>query len=239
MCGNDDPRGIAHVCMQDIRLEEVHALEKPVILIGAGGQALVLAECLQLLQVDVLGIIDKYPLGGGRTPCKLPFLGTDEDMAAYPPTEVMLVNGIGSVGSTVLRQRIYERYHALGYAFRSVIHPTAVVSPMAALGEGVQIFAGAVIGPDARIGDDTIINTRTSVDHECRIGAHSHLAPGCTLSGGVTVGVGVHIGTGTSVIQGCRIGDGTTVGAGSLVLHDIPDHVLAYGVPARIVRSLK
>lgn len=45
---------------------EVAFLEKPVILIGAGGQALVLAECLQLLHVDVLGMIDKNPLGGGQ-----------------------------------------------------------------------------------------------------------------------------------------------------------------------------
>lgn len=209
------------------------------ILIGAGGQALVLAECLQLLHADVLGVIDKNPLGGGRTPCELPFLGTDDDMVAYAPEEVVLVNGIGSVGSTALRQRIFERYHALGYTFRSVIHPSAIISSMAKLGEGVQIFAGAVVGPKTQIGEDSIINTRTSIDHECQIGAHCHIAPGCVLSGGVTVGAGTHIGTGTSVVQGCHIGTGTTVGAGSLVLSDVPDAVVSYGVPAHVVCSLR
>jgi acetyltransferase-like isoleucine patch superfamily enzyme len=35
-----------------------------------------------------------------------------------------------------------------------------------------------------------------------------------------------------------RIGKATVIGAGSLVLNDIPDDVLAYGSPARLVRSL-
>jgi len=212
-------------------------VEKPLILIGAGGQALVLADCLRLLHAKVLGVIAKSA-EGVCTSCGLPYLGTDDDIAMYAPSEVLLVNGIGSVGSTKLRQRIFEQYHALGYAFQSVLHPSAVVSPMARLGEGVQILAGAVIGPEAQIGEDAIVNTHVSIDHECRIGAHSHIAPGCTVSGGVTVGAGAHIGTGASVIQGCRIGAGAVIGAGSLVLHDIPAHVMAYGVPARVIRAV-
>jgi galactoside O-acetyltransferase len=37
--------------------------------------------------------------------------------------------------------------------------------------------------------------------------------------------------------EGVHIGSDVMIGAGSVVLHDIPDGELAYGVPARVVRQ--
>jgi acetyltransferase-like isoleucine patch superfamily enzyme len=34
------------------------------------------------------------------------------------------------------------------------------------------------------------------------------------------------------------IGSGSIVGAGAVVVHDLPAHVVAYGVPARVTRTL-
>ena len=42
---------------------------------------------------------------------------------------------------------------------------------------------------------------------------------------------------GSVVREGVHIGSDVMIGAGSVVLHDIPDGVLAYGVPARVVRQ--
>jgi acetyltransferase EpsM len=47
-----------------------------------------------------------------------------------------------------------------------------------------------------------------------------------------------HIGIGVSVIQGIRIGRGVIIGAGAVVIEDIPDHVTAVGVPARVIKRL-
>lgn len=66
-----------------------------------------------------------------------------------------------------------------------------------------------------------------------------HLAPGVTISGGVQIGSRVHIGTGAVVIQSLGIGQGAVVGAGAVVTRDIPDYVVAYGVPASVRRKLK
>ncbi len=206
--------------------------EKPVILLGAGGHAKVLLDILLEQNIEVLGIAEK---DGTDLPSGLygvPVIGSDSDVQQYPPDKVELVNGIGSVGSTTLRQKVYERFKRQGYRFTQVIHPRAVVSIRAELGEGVQIMAGAVVNIGTRIKEDSIINTNASVDHDCLIGAHVHIAPGVTLSGGVTVGEGSHIGTGASVMQGIEIGANVIVGAGAVVIDNIETGKTVCGVPA-------
>ena len=52
----------------------------------------------------------------------------------------------------------------------------------------------------------------------------------------VQVGEGSWVGVGSTVIPGVRIGEWSVVGAGSVVTRDIPDNVIAYGNPCKIVR---
>ncbi len=139
-----------------------------------------------------------------------------------------------SIGSCRVRKIISERYR-LRYA--TAIHPSAIVSESAAIGEGSVVMPGAVINADARIGRHCVINTKASVDHECVIGDFAHIAPGCTLSGNIEVGEGSWIGVGTCVKQGIRIGRDCMIGAGSVVVTDIPDQVVAYGNPCRVIRK--
>ena len=77
----------------------------------------------------------------------------------------------------------------------------------------------------------------SSVDHECVIGDGVHIAPGAHLAAGVTVERGSWVGIGSVVKGGVHIGSDVMIGAGSVVLHDISDGALAYGVPARVVRQ--
>lgn len=203
----------------------------PVIVIGAGGHAQVLIDALLLCNADIMGATD--PMKQGELAPGIPVLGDDEVVLQHPPSSVLLVNGLGSVGSTRRRREVFERFKALGYSFGSVIHPSAVVAKTALLGEGAQIMAGAVVQPGCAIGPNSLINTRASVDHGCRIGAHTHVAPGATLSGDVTLGEGVHVGSGATIIQGVGVGDDSIIGAGSLVLRDVPRRITVAGSPAR------
>ncbi len=206
--------------------------EKPVILLGAGGHAKVLLDILLEQNIEVVGIVEKDGADLSLDLYGVPVIGSDSDVQQYPPDKVELVNGIGSIGATALRQKVYEKFKRQGYCFSQVIHPSAVVSRRAELGEGVQILAGAVVNIGVRIRDNSIINTNASVDHDCLIGAHVHIAPGVTLSGGVTVGDGSHIGTGASVVQGMEIGMNVIVGAGAAVIDNIEVGKTVYGIPA-------
>lgn len=205
---------------------------KPVILLGAGGHAKVLLDILLEQNVEILGIVEKEGTDKLTDLCGVHVIGNDSDILRYSSAEIELVNGIGSVGSTALRQKIYEYFNRQGYRFRQVIHPNAIISQRADLGEGVQIMAGAVVNIGTRVGEDTLINTNVSVDHDCLIGAHVHIAPGATLSGGVTVSDGSHIGTGASVVQGIEIGANVIVGAGAVVVNNVAAGRTVCGVPA-------
>lgn len=183
----------------------------PVIVLGAGGHAKVLIDALLASSVIIVGIVDPNPALAGTKILGVPVLGGDDVVDEIPPSQVQLVNGLGSVGLPANRQQLFARFKEMGYSFATVVHPSAVVASDVVLGEGPQVMAGAVIQPGSKIGLNSIINTRASVDHDCIIGDHVHIAPGVTLSGGVSVGACSHIGTGATVIQGISIGNGCLV----------------------------
>lgn len=206
-----------------------------VIILGAGDHAHVLLDTLLELNMDVIGLSDSDSNLWNTDVYGVPILGNDDYILKhYNNDEVLLVNGMGSVGSTALRAKVYNTFKKSGFSFMTVIHPSAIISTRAHFLEGAQVLAGCVVNTDATIGEDTIINTKTSIDHGCQIGAHVHIAPGCVLSGCVSVGDNTHIGTGSSIIQGIKIGNNTLIGAGSVVIKDIPSNVKVFGVPAKI-----
>ena len=64
-----------------------------------------------------------------------------------------------------------------------------------------------------------------------------YIASGVVLSGGVEIGDNTLIDDGVIVTLGKKIGDNCIIGAGSVVTKDIPDGVVAYGNPCRIIRD--
>jgi acetyltransferase-like isoleucine patch superfamily enzyme len=63
------------------------------------------------------------------------------------------------------------------------------------------------------------------------------VAPQATLCGCVSVGAGTLIGPGAVIVPRVRIGADVIVGAGSVVTRDLPDGVIAWGAPARVMRD--
>ena len=55
----------------------------------------------------------------------------------------------------------------------------------------------------------------------------------------ITVGNNVWFGANVTVLPGVTIGDNCVIGAGSVVTHDIPANVVAFGNPCRVQRSLE
>lgn len=208
-------------------------MNKPVLILGAGGHAKVLIEALLQSGATLAGITDPDPDLAGKKLLEVPVLGGDEVVGDFPQTEILLVNGLGSIGVPTARKGLFERFRAMGYRFATVIHPSAIIASDVELGEGVQVMAGAVIQPGCRVGCNTIINTRASVDHDCRIGNNVHIGPGATLSGGVSIDDDTHIGTGATIIQGIEIGSQSVVAAGSVVVKNVDNRTAVMGVPAR------
>ena len=208
--------------------------KRKIVIVGGGGHARVLLDILRLRKQVITGYTDVKV----RAPMPLKYLGDDAAfIKKHSPREVVLVNGIGSVGLPQARREVYERFKKAGFVFLSVIHPRAVIASDAVLGEGVQAMAGTVVNTGARAGENVIINTLSSVDHDSNIGAHTHIAPGVTVCADVHIGEGCHAGTGAKFIQGLRIGDGVLICAGAVVVKDIASHQQAAGVPARVRKT--
>jgi maltose O-acetyltransferase len=60
-----------------------------------------------------------------------------------------------------------------------------------------------------------------------------------TQTAPVVIGDNVWIGGGAIIMPGVTIGDNVVIGAGSIVTRDIPDNVVAYGSPCRVMRENK
>lgn len=139
-----------------------------------------------------------------------------------------------SIGGNAIRKKIAEN---LRTEYVKVVHPTAIVSPSASIGEGSVIMQGAILQVEASVGKHCIINTGASIDHECIIEDYVHISPHATLCGNVHVGEGSWIGAGAVVVQGVKIGKWCVVGAGTIVRHDLPDGVVAVGNKCEIIRK--
>jgi UDP-perosamine 4-acetyltransferase len=208
-------------------------MNKPVIILGAGGHAKVLIQALLLNHISIIGVLDHRDIELGRKVMGIPIIGDDDSVLKYSTQDILLVNGLGSVKSMTARQSLFAKMKRQGYLFTTVIHPSAIIASDVTFGEGVQIMAGAIVQAGCYVGDNSLINTRVAVDHDCHIGDHVHIAPGAILSGNVSVGSETHIGTGATIIQGIGVGHHCLVAAGSVVIHDVPDGKIVMGVPAR------
>jgi sugar O-acyltransferase (sialic acid O-acetyltransferase NeuD family) len=207
-----------------------------VIIIGAGGHAVVVADALLASGAQVLGFTDVDSNRHGQEICGLPVLGGDAVLNGHNRAAVVLANGVGGIGRVTAelpRRIVQQRFGEQGWRFIRVVHPNAIVSPFAQLGEGVQALAGSVIQPGARLGEGCIVNTRAVVEHDAVLGDFTHVAPGAVVCGDVTLGADCHIGAGAVVRQGLRLGEATVVGMGSVVVKDCSGHCVLVGVPAR------
>ena len=211
-------------------------MAKPLVMLGAGGHAAVLAEILLEQKQPLIAVVAPDPIPANSPLAGLKQIASDEQLlSTYTPQEVELVNGLGSMPGNNLRWKLFEFFSEKGYRFASVISPKANLSNYLDLAEGVQIMMGAQVQTNASIGKNTIINTGAIVEHDCKIGAHNHLAPGVTLSGGVITASQVHIGTGASVIQNIQIGEQAVIGAGTAVVRNVPAKQIIIPAAIRVI----
>lgn len=202
-----------------------------VVIVGAGGHGLVVADALVASGRTVLGFVD--PIVTGRVGA-WPVLGDDGILDSAAGYE--LANGLGGNGvpkTQGRRRQIQERLEAKGFRFAGVRHPSAIVSPNAQVAADAQIMARAVIQVGGVVGRGVIINTAVVVEHGARVGDFTHCATGAILCGDVRVGSDAHVGAGAIVRQGVTLEDGVLVGAAALVLTPGQKGAPLLGVPAQ------
>ena len=206
-----------------------------VVCVGGGGNAKVLIDII--LNDTTYSLVGITEVAGDLFQQKIngvPVIGNDEMLPRLFAEGVKLsFVGVGTVGDTSVRTKIYQKIEAIGFTPLTIIHPFAMIAPTVELGKGDSVMAGAIINPYARIGNNVILNTGALVEHDCVIDDHVCISPGAILGGEVTVGEQSFIGMGALIKQGVTIGRNVLIGMGAVVLDDIPDGETVAGNPAR------
>ena len=107
----------------------------------------------------------------------------------------------------------------------------------------VQNLDGLDLGFKTDIGAFSYINAKYKVviADEVQIGSHCSIYSTSTIDnsfGKVVLKRNCRIGSHSTILPGVSIGENSIIGAHSLVNKDIPDNLVAFGVPAKVVRKL-
>jgi sugar O-acyltransferase (sialic acid O-acetyltransferase NeuD family) len=144
---------------------------------------------------------------------------------------------IVAIGNNNARLNISLEYESKGMKLATIIHPKAVVSDTAKIGSGTVVFANTVINQSAAIGKACIINTGVIVEHDCILENGVHISPNAAMGGTVVIGEKTWVCIGSSIANNIKIGNNSIIGAGAVIIKDVPNKVLAAGVPAIIKKQ--
>ncbi|AWN72932.1 acetyltransferase [Legionella anisa] len=206
---------------------------KTLAVFGAGGHGKVVADAALCSGWDsIIFYDDNWPKKAELGPWSVQ---GDEDLFLSQAKQFTGV--IIAIGDNMIRMEKIALLQKLNISLATIVHPSSVISPHAAVAEGSVIFANAVLNPGCSIGVGTIVNTGAILEHDCQLGNAVHVSSGAILAGGVEVGDLSWIGAGASVRHNIKIGSKVTVGAGAAVVNNIPDNCTVIGVPARNLLS--
>lgn len=202
------------------------------VIFGAGGHAVSVANVARSAGFTIRNFIDKYKKNSNLLGVNIVDDTTElADLAQF-------CFGI-AVGDNTLRERIYNELTAQHphLNFPPLVHTSAVISDFASIGEGTVIMPGTVIGPNSTVGRFCILNTQAAIDHDCSMSDFSSLGPRAVTGGRVSIGRCSAICIGAVVKNGIKVGDNSVIGANSYLNKNLPINTVAYGTPAKAIRS--
>ena len=108
----------------------------------------------------------------------------------------------------------------------------------------VQNLEGLILCKETDIGAFSYIKALNGdvIEDNVQIGSHCSIYSTSTIdntSGKIYLKNNCRIGSHTTILPGVSVGKNSVVGAHSLVNKDIPDNVVAYGVPAKVIKKLE
>lgn len=201
--------------------------QRPVVLIGAGGHAKVIADIARLTHRTIAGVL---VLNNDNA---LPLKTLGDDTLLLDRAFLNAHDFIIAMGQTLARRRIATTLETQGATLATMIHPSAVIADEVEIGAGTALIAGAIVNPGTQIGQHCTLNTACGVDHDCRLHSGVQIGPGARLCGGVTCRQDAYVGAGAVVVEGQTIGAGAIIGASATVLSPVPPGTTVVGTPAR------
>lgn len=211
---------------------------KNLVLIGGGNQAHYTIDIIEKEnKYKIVGIIDSiHEIGSDRFGYKI--LGRQENLIELVKKFNIDV-GVISIGDNWSRYFVYNKIieQIPDFEFVNAIHPSVIIGNNVKLGKGIVAMAGCIFNPKSIIGDFTFFATGAQVEHDNVIESFASISAGSVTGGYVKLGKFSAITLGVTIIDRVEIGENSVIGSGSLVLKSIPNNVLVYGNPAKIIKK--
>lgn len=155
---------------------------------------------------------------------------------AAPDWDVSFVAGVADIP---LKMQIVSICQSAGWRAFTVIHPAAVVSSTAIIGDGAFIGPCAVVSAGANVGEHSIVHIHASIGHDAKIGEYCAVLPGARISGNVQVGNRVLVGSNAFVNAGVEIGSDCQIDALTYVARSVGENMIVSARTAKPVPRLK
>lgn len=213
---------------------------KNLVLIGAGNQANCVIDVIEKEnKYKIVGIIDSINEVGSEK-FGYTIIGRQENLIELVK-QYNIDGGIISIGDNWSRFYVYNKIieQIPNFEFINAIHPSVSIGRGVKLGKGIVAMPGCVFMPNTVIGDFTVFLTGAQIEHDCVVDDFASVSAGSVTGGFVKIGKFSAITLGVTIMDRIEIGINTVVGSGSLVVKSLPDNVLAYGNPAKIIRERK
>lgn len=139
--------------------------------------------------------------------------------------------------STRVRQQVKQRITHFGIPFARLIDPSVDTLGVTFFGSDITVYENAVLGANATLYDGCVVFMNAIVGHGATMRRGSILGPGGILNARVILGEHAYFGSNASVLPDIYIGAFATVGSNSSLVHHLPAHASAIGVPAQIIKS--
>lgn len=207
-----------------------------IILVGSGQHARVVLYNLKAQgKYEVACLLDGDPKKTGTYFEGIEVAGTYEDLDAirqkYDTNKFFI-----AFGNMKYRKKVFDQFISQGWEAVNIIHPNAVVSEDAKIGQGVLIECGCLITPNPVIGNNVVVNTGSQVNHDNIVEDNVYIASGVVLSGGVHIKENTLLDDGVIVTLGVTVPPDSIFGAGTIITKSYEEPGVYYGIPSKKIR---
>ena len=145
--------------------------KKRLLILGAGGHGNVVKEIAESRGYETSFLDDRNPNAIGSI--------RDLEQICHSFDECFI-----AIGNADIRSDLMNRLEQLHRMIPVLIHPTAYISPSAAIGTGTVVAPHATIHTNAIIGKGSIVSINAVIDHDVKIGDFCHINSGAICMAG-------------------------------------------------------
>ncbi|WP_019908946.1 PglD-related sugar-binding protein [Paenibacillus sp. HW567] len=142
--------------------------------------------------------------------------GAFQDVLAGYPSDLYEI--VIAIGYTKLQARweVYQKVLRHGYRVPKLIHPQAMITDEALIGDGAILMMGSIVDVQSRIGELAVLWPGAVVNHDSEVGGNTFVGPNSTICGLVRIGSHSFIGAGSVIVNNNAVPERSFVKAGTV-----------------------